>query len=126
MLKYKICAIKNQQEQKTKYYPGIVYSGTLTRNQLCERISAKTTLTRADVLCVVIALEEAIAEKLANSCNVRLGDLGSFSSSIRANEGVANKEEVDATKIKKVRVIFHASSELKKRMKDEAEFSLMK
>ena len=106
MIKCVIRSVKNQTDQKMKFYPAVVYTGTVTQTQLTDLISAKTTVTRADVVCVLAALEEAIAEKLANSQAVRLGDVGSFVTSIRSVGGEANKDSVKADHIRTVRALF--------------------
>lgn len=120
MIKCVIRSIKNNTDQKVKFYPAVVYTGTVTQTQLTDLISAKTTVTRADVVCVLAALEEAIAEKLANSQAVRLGDVGSFVTSIRSVGGEANKDSVKADHIRTVRALFHPSATMKRRLKEEA------
>lgn len=125
MIKLKVRSMKNIREQKVYYYPAVVHTGTITRNQLCKLISEKTTVTRADVLCAIVALEEYIAEKLANSGRVKLGDLGTFSTSIRSTEGVDEKEQVSANHIKTVRVRFRPSAEMKQDLQDEAQFQMV-
>ena len=126
MIKCVIRSIKNQKNQTVKFYPAVVYTGTVTQNQLTDLISAKTTVTRADVVCVLAALEEAIAEKLANSQAVRLGDVGSFVTSIRSTGGETDKDSVKADRIKTVRALFHPSVTMKRRLKEEASFYLSK
>lgn len=120
MIKCVIRSIKNKLDQKTKFYPAVVYTGTVTQTQLTDLISAKTTVTRADVVCVLAALEEAIAEKLANSQAVRLGDVGSFVTSIRSNGGETDKTAIEAKHIKRVRALFHPSVTMKRRLNEEA------
>lgn len=107
-------------DQKVKFYPAVVYTGTVTQTQLTDLISAKTTVTRADVVCVLAALEEAIAEKLANSQAVRLGDVGSFVTSIRSNGGETDKTAIEAKHIRTVRALFHPSVTMKRRLNEEA------
>lgn len=120
MIKCVIRSIKNKLDQKVKFYPAVVYTGTVTQTQLTDLISAKTTVTRADVVCVLAALEEAIAEKLANSQAVRLGDVGSFVTSIRSVGGEADKDSVKADHIRTVRALFHPSATMKRRLNEEA------
>lgn len=120
MIKCVIRSVKNQTDQKMKFYPAVVYTGTVTQTQLTDLISAKTTVTRADVVCVLAALEEAIAEKLANSQAVRLGDVGSFVTSIRSVGGEADKDSVKADHIRTVRALFHPSATMKRRLNEEA------
>lgn len=126
MLKCVIRSVRDRKDQLPRFYPAVVYSGTITQNQLTDLISAKTTVTRADVVCVLSALEEAIAEKLANSHSVRLSDVGSFSTSIRSTEGEAKKEDVDANHIKRVRVVFRPSATMRNRLNGEASLCLSK
>lgn len=120
MIKCVIRSIKNKTDQKVMFYPAVVYTGTVTQTQLTDLISAKTTVTRADVVCVLAALEEAIAEKLANSQAVRLGDVGSFVTSIRSVGGEADKTAIEAKHIRTVRALFHPSATMKRRLNEEA------
>lgn len=125
MIKLKVRSLKNVKTQTVHYYPAVVHTGTVTRNQLCKLISEKTTVTRADVLCAIVALEEYIAEKLANSGRVKLGDLGTFSTTIRATEGVEEKDKVSANHIRTVRVRFRPSAEMKQDLQDEVQFQMV-
>ena len=72
MIKLVTRSIKNSRDQKWRYFPAISYSGTITRDKLCERISESTTFTHADVLTALCAFEEAIAEKLRRYGKARL------------------------------------------------------
>lgn len=117
-------SIKSLKDQKVKYYPAVSYSGTIDSDAICEQISAKSTFTHADVLSTMCALEDLIAQKLQNGCIVRLGLLGSFRTSLRATEGMATKEEVDAKKIKRVHMIFSPSSQLNKEIQAEAQYEM--
>ena len=106
MIKLVTRSIKNSRDQKWRYYPAISYSGTITRDKLCERISESTTFTHADVLTALCAFEEAIAEKLQSGGMVKLGSLGSFRTTLRSSGGEVNKDDVSAKHIRSLHVAF--------------------
>lgn len=124
MIKLAIRTIKDTRHQKTKYYPAATYSGTIGREAICEQISGRTTFAQADVLSTLCALEEIIAQKLQNGGIVRLGSLGSFRTSLRATEGVDEKEAVTTKNIKSVHVVFTPSASLNTRLQDNVQYSL--
>lgn len=119
-------SIKNTNDQKVKYYPAIAYSGTISRDALIEQISSHTTFTPGDILSTLTALEELIAQKLQNGGSVRLGSFGSFRTSIRANGGEANKEDVTADHIKALHCIFSPSKTLNDNLKSKAKYNYTK
>ena len=125
MISYTIGKVKNKRTEQFVYYARPYYVGTIKQDQLCQRIAEKTTLTRADVLCALTALEASIAEKLANTGIVRLGHLGNFKTYIRSKGGQAVKKEVGKKDISHIRANFLQSAELKKALKDNAKFRLV-
>lgn len=125
MINLKTRSIKNQQTGQSNFYPAVSYAGTIGRDELCELITSKTTFTPADVKSTLCVLEEVIANHLRNGGSVRLGALGSFRTTIKSNEGKANKDEVKAIQIKAVRTVFTPSATLKSDLSHEARFNLL-
>ena len=108
MIKLVTRSIKNSRDQKWRYFPAISYSGTITRDKLCERISESTTFTHADVLTALCAFEEAIAEKLQSGGMVKLGSLGTFRTTLRSKGGEVSKDDVSALAPRCVPPLKHA------------------
>lgn len=96
-----------------KYYAQLKSGGEVTLRQLIKEISARSTVSGADVTAVLESLLEIVPEKLSQGQIVRLGDLGSFSASV-TSEGVASEEDFHASMIKKYSIRFRSGKELKK------------
>lgn len=73
--------------------------------EIAERIHQMCTVTRADVMAVLTALEDIVAEGLQGGEIVRLGELGSLQLSL-SGEGSATEETYSDALIAKVRVLF--------------------
>ena len=123
MIKLVTRSIKNSRDQKWRYFPAISYSGTITRDKLCERISESTTFT-SDVLTALCAFEEAIAEKLQSGGMVKLGSLGTFRTTLRSKGGEVNKDDVSAKHIRSLHVAFLPSSTLNKQLQEQAQYAM--
>lgn len=125
MIKLTKRSIKSSRDLQLHYYPAITYSGTITRDKLCEQISERTTFTHADVLTALCAFEEAIAEKLQNGGAVKLGSLGTFRTTLRSREGMDNKDDVSAKNIRTLHVVFQPSDTLNKRLQEQAQYTMV-
>ena len=73
--------------------------------EIAERIHQMCTVTRADVMAVLTALEDIVTEGLQGGEIVRLGELGSLQLSL-SGEGSATEDTYSDTLIDKVRVLF--------------------
>ena len=71
--------------------------------EISERIHQMCTVTRADVMAVLTALEEIVSEGLQGGEIVRLGELGSLSLS---GGGAETEELYNDSLIERVRVLF--------------------
>ena len=114
-IKYKI--IKKVQPGvagggQRKYYASANVMGEKTLEKLTTSIERCCTVNGADIRAVLYSLVEVIVDDLADSNAVRLGELGSLHVSI-SSEGKEKEEEIDATCIKKARVIFSPGKALK-------------
>lgn len=70
-----------------------------------ERIQSMCTVTRADIMAVLVALEMTVTECLSNGEIVRLGDLGSLQVSLSSN-GAKAKEDFNTSMICRSRILF--------------------
>ncbi|MBQ5538554.1 MAG: HU family DNA-binding protein [Treponema sp.] len=105
------------RDAEQKYYATAEYGEEIDVNVLAKEISKSCTLTPADVIAVIESLLEKMPQYLKNSNRIRLNKFGIFKLSFSA-EGHEEAEKVSATDIKKLRVIFTPSAELKRELSD--------
>ena len=79
--------------------------------ELSQRIQQTCTVTRADVMAVLIALEDVVADSLANGEIVRLGELGSLQVSLKG-KGADNAEDYHDGLIEKGKILFRGGETL--------------
>ena len=93
-LTYSVVERKDPQnpDVEGRYYAQAQARGEAGIRELSQRIQQMCTVTRADVLAVLTALEDVIADSLANGEIVRLGDLCSLRVSL-SGEGSTTKED---------------------------------
>ena len=96
MIKYVIQAKKNPlKKEEVKFYPQAAPTTPVTLAQIIKRIEKRSTVSSADVKAVLDALQYEVIEALENGNTVRLGDIGSFRLTIKA-EGAATAVEAKA------------------------------
>ena len=112
-LTYSVVERKDPQnpEMQGKYYAQAQARGEAGIRELSQRIQQTCTVTRADVMAVLIALEDVVADSLANGEIVRLGELGSLQISL-SSEGSMTKEDFHDGLIKKGKIIFRGGQTL--------------
>lgn len=122
MLTYHVVRRKHFKTGKLLYYPQLVTPVADDHMHIIERIEKKCTLASADVKAVVDALEVEIIDSLRQGRSVRLGDLGSFRPTLRCAAGVTEATLVGVGQIKRVHVVFHPSSRIRRALsvKDHA------
>jgi predicted histone-like DNA-binding protein len=102
--------------------PGERYVARLFRGQdmdldmIAESISNSTTISYADVLATLKALETEISKAVLNGSAVKLGFLGSFIPSIKAMSQ-EEAEKVDANTITRFSCRFYPSTKFKHTLK---------
>ena len=129
MIKYIIQAKKNnlQKPATIKYYPQAAPTTPLTLNQIVKRIEKRSTVSSADVKAVLDALQYEVIDALQNGNSVRLGDLGSFCLTIKAEgaDTAADAKRQGANLIKEVSVQFTKSTAMRDAFeKSSLEFGL--
>lgn len=81
---YKKAKIKNSKNSKNGYtYGRAVVLGVVSTKDLAEEVSHSTTVTRADVMAVLIEACVAIKKHLLNSQGVKLEELGTFKPALK-------------------------------------------
>lgn len=94
------------------YYARAQARGEVTLGDMARRIQRRCTVTRADTLAVLVALEEEICRGLCNGEIVRLGELGSLQMGVKS-EGVKQEADFRESMISKVWVRFRPGMALK-------------
>jgi predicted histone-like DNA-binding protein len=102
---------------KKKYYASIVYDGEVTVEDLVTKIEKFSALSEPDIHGVIIALENVIQNKLADSKIVRMERLGTFYPTL-SSEGKEKEEEVTVHAIKKCGVNYRPGVRMFKIIKD--------
>lgn len=98
-----------------KFYPQAAPTTPVMLAQIVKRIEKRSTVSSADVKAVLDALQYKVIEALENGNTVRLGDIGSFCLTIKA-EGAATAVEAKtkgAKLIKQVNVQFTKSTAIR-------------
>lgn len=96
-----------------KYYAQAQARGVANIREMSERIQQMCTVTRADVMAVLTALEDVVAECLANGEIVRLGDLCTLQVSLNGR-GAETAKEFHEGLINKGKVIFRSGLTISK------------
>ncbi len=84
--------------------------------ELADDISMKCTLSHADVIATIVALEEAIVDNIKMGRSVQLGDIGIISPQIKS-ETKDTPEEVNSRCIKGVSLSFRAGVNIKRQLR---------
>ena len=100
-----------------KHYAAIHTDGEITIDELVREIEKFSALSEPDIRGVIIALENVIQAKLADSKIVRLEKLGTLYPTL-SSEGRDNAEDVTSNVIKSVGVNYRPGARIIKAMKD--------
>ncbi len=85
--------------------------------ELAEEISMKCTLSNADVIATITALEEAIVDNIKMGRSVELGSIGIITPQIKS-ETRDEAKKVNFKCIKEVKLSFRAGVKIKKQLRD--------
>ena len=94
-----------------KFYAQAQARGEADIRSISDHIQQMCTVTRADVMAVLVSLESAVRDCLANGEIVRLGELGSLQLSL-SSEGTEKLEQFAPTLINKTRILFRPGQTL--------------
>lgn len=95
-----------------KYYATAQARGVMGIREMAERIQQACTVTRADTMAVLTALEDVASDGLRGGEIVRLGELGSLQISL-SGKGADTAEEYTDSLITKARILFRPGTTLK-------------
>lgn len=93
------------EEADPKYYAQAQSNGHVEIRDMADRIQKTCTVTRADVMGVLVALEDVIIDALKGGEIVRLADLGTFQIGL-SGKGAVTEDEYDVSMIDKARINF--------------------
>ena len=119
-LKYKVV---EQSEPGVKgggayqYYVRAAGRDRVSTERLAHLLAQKTALDALSVKRVLLALADTIPDLLLDNCNVELGELGTFSVSLKS-EASTTPEEANWRKIRDLKVNFRVGKKIKDRVKD--------
>lgn len=102
----------NTPEDPGKFYAQVQARGEMGIREIAERIQRECTLTRADTIAVLTALEDVVSEGLQGGEIVRLGDLGSIQVSL-SGKGADKAEEYNDGLIQRKRILFRPGMTLR-------------
>lgn len=115
-IKYRVVKMNSplkKEGSKEQYYPRVANRQKKTLRDIAESISQTSTFSTIDVVGVLEAFTTKLPYFLKDNCSVELGDLGTFSLHI-SGEGVDSPEQINASKIKSVKMAFRPSTRIKK------------
>lgn len=119
-MKYKVVKKRNPVSGRDCYCVQPVSSGTVTLEDLADEIEGTSTVSRADLVAVLSALERRIGDALLAGNTVRLGDLGSFRVSLRSRPRELPAQVNPRTDVEEVKVRFRPSVRLGRRVNPAA------
>lgn len=111
-MKYKIEKRRDNINHRDYYIPQPAAGQVIRVDEIARQINDMCTVSRADVVAVLQALQDVMVRNLKQGYSVRLGKVGSFSVKMSATPADA-PENVTADNIKEIGVKFRANAELK-------------
>jgi predicted histone-like DNA-binding protein len=105
--------LSGDEQGKMKTY-GIAKAGSYCDlNKLCKLISARSSMSSADVKAILDSLNWAMDVELQSGNIVQVGEFGNFRLSV-SSEGTEEESDYKVSKVKKARVLFSPGSSLRK------------
>lgn len=115
MIKYNVVPRKNPITKEVLYYAQALPPTVLSYDNLCERVEKRSTMSHADVLGCLNALQFEMLQALQDGQSVRLGDLGSFHITLQS-AGSATADAFTSDNIKRVMVRWTRPRKLRKEL----------
>ena len=111
-MKYKIEKRRDNINHRDYYIPQPTAGQAVGVDEIARQINDMCTVSPADVVAVLQALQDVMVRNLKQGYSVRLGKVGSFSVKMSATPADA-PENVTAKNVKEIGVKFRANAELK-------------
>ena len=105
-----------KSEEKVRYHARSVVTGKMTTRDLVHTIAQRSAFKEGVVTGVLIGLEEALREALAEGKSVQLDGVGAFRISAKS-PSVRDKHEIRAESIEFKGVVYKADSKLLRKLK---------
>lgn len=104
---YSVVPRKNllKKDEPAKFYAQAQAHGDVDIKEMSQRIEKSCTVTRADVMAVLIALEDTIVEGLQRGEIVRMGEIGTFQIGLRG-KGAEVEADYNVSLIKQAKINF--------------------
>ena len=111
---YKPVPKKNNinKEAPIQYYPCAIAHDEIDFETLCDIVSSQCSATRADCYMVITALTDVLKDQLLQGNLVRMGDLGTFRTTL-SGEPSETAEQVNRHKVTKCNLTFNPSNNIK-------------
>lgn len=117
MIPLDIVSRKIPNEEKEVFHLVISKQQRLDFEKMCNMIAERTTISPHEVSFVLAELQEVVVENLQLGRGIELGRLGSLETSLNA-KSVKNIDEINLKTVKKVRLIYKPSKQIKKALKN--------
>lgn len=108
---------EKEEESENTLHPRIVSKGTIDSKRIAKDLTRATTFTEGDVIGLLAALENNIADYLKEGYEVKLGDMGYFSLRLKSRP-VKDPKEIRAASVSIENINFRANTIFKKNVKD--------
>lgn len=112
-MKYKIEKRRDNINHRDLYIPQPAAGQVVGVDEIARQFNDMCTVSPADVVAVLQALQDVVGRCLAQGNSVRLGKMGSFWVKMNAT-AEETPEAVTANNVKEIGVKFRANAELKK------------
>lgn len=114
-MKYRLIERKTPGDtpEVSRWYATPILSGKLSQENISKEIAGRSSLTRGDVSNVIMNMIDTFPSKLLEGNSIRLDGFGTFRVSF-SSSGVDDVEQFNTAMIKKPKIIFTPSVELKK------------
>lgn len=99
-----------------KYYPCAIHEGEENLESLAEKVANSSTMSVGDCYGVIMSLSFIISDALAQGKIVRIDPLGSFQVTLKGSPE-DSPEPLGKTSIKGVNIVYKAANQLKRRLK---------
>lgn len=104
--------LSGEDKGKTKTYARAKSSGQCDMTKLCKLVSARSSMSSADVKAVLDSLNWVMDLELQAGNTVQLGEFGNFRLSISSN-GEEEAENFTAANIRKTKIVFSPGKSLR-------------
>ena len=112
----KIKKKRNGTNDKELYYAVPAWSGLIGTREIAQKLSARSTLTPADIRATLIGLVDVMEDYMHDGYSVKLDDLGVFRLSA-TSDGYNTPEECTPHRVRAAKLCFRADSQIKKNLK---------